>query len=143
VARLLVAEDYPALAKVIAIACQREGYEVERAGGRARALAVPGVFDLAIIDFDLVDGRGTDLALELRREGRVGVVVFLASESDHELCTAAAALGRVIQKESGVDELMACVRESLEHVRQLAQAVGSEHSTTVPVARSGMHKRVR
>jgi DNA-binding response OmpR family regulator len=143
VARLLVAEDYPPLAKVIAIACQREGYEVERAGSKARALALPGAFDLAVIDLDLVDGRGTDLALGLRREGRVGVVVFLASDSEHELCVTAAALGRVIQKESGVDELMACVRESLEHVRQLAQAVGSEHSASVPLARSGMHKRVR
>ena len=141
--RLLVAEDYPPLAKVIAIACQREGYEVERAGSKVRALAVPGAFDAAVIDLDLVDGRGTDLALALRREGRVGVVVFLASDSDHELCTAAARLGRVIQKESGVDELMACVRESLEHVRQLAQAVGSEHSTIALVARSGLHKRVR
>jgi len=149
-ARVLVAEDYPPLAKVIAIACQRDGHEVERAGSVARALALPGAFDLAVVDLDLIDGRGTDLALALGREGRLGRVVFLASASDHELTGVARALGSVIQKESGVEELLACVRAAFEHSADLAQAVGdalvqsdAKGPFSGPAGRSGMHKRVR
>lgn len=154
--RVLVAEDYPPLAKVISIACQRDGHEVERAGSVARALALPGVFDLAVVNLDLIDGRGTDLALELGRQGRLGRVVFLASASDHELTGVARALGSVIQKESGVEELIACVRAAFAGRRNatesadLAQAVGaglaeSDASSQLGArsGRSGMHKRVR
>jgi len=156
-ARVLVAEDYPPLAKVIAIACQRDGHEVERVGSVARALALPGVFELAVVDLDLLDGRGTDLVLELGRQGRLGRVVFLASASDHELSGVARALGSVIQKESGVEELIACVRAAFEQSADLAQAVGDElvrrgapreqgganAQPGGPVGRSGTHKRVR
>ena len=143
-ARVLVAEDYPPLARVIAIACQRDGHEVERAGSVARALALPGAFDLAVVDLDLMDGRGTDLVLELGREGRLGRVVFLASASDHELMGVARALGSVIQKESGVEELLACVRAAFAESADLARAVGDEvERPSGPAGRSGMHKRVR
>lgn len=146
-ARVLIAEDYPPLAKVLAIAFQRDGHEVARAGSVARALALPGAFELAVVDLDLMDGRGTDLVLELGRQGRLGRVVFLASASDHELSGVARALGSVIQKESGVEELLACVRVGLEESADLARAVGDErgeHSQRGgPAGRSGMHKRVR
>jgi len=146
-ARVLIAEDYPPLAKVIAIACQRDGHEVERVRSVARALALPGAFDLAVVALDLMDGRGTDLVLELGRGGRLGRVVFLASASDHELSDAARALGSLIQKESGVEELLACVRAALEQNMDLARAVGDERGANSqlsgPAGRSGMHRRVR
>lgn len=148
-ARILVAEDYPPLAKVIAIACQRDGHEVERTGSKARALALAGTFDLAIVDLDLADGAGTDLVRRLGREGRVGRAVFLASATDHELLSSAEAMGHVVQKEFGVEELMAHVRQVLELPTQhapgsvLAQAVGDQTRARAPVGRSGTHKRVR
>src|SRR5688572_21742516 len=45
VARVLVLEDYPPLAKVIAIALRRSGHDVERAGSIQRAKASDGAFD--------------------------------------------------------------------------------------------------
>lgn len=143
-ARVLVAEDYPALAKVIAIAIQREGHGVERAGSIARALALEGTFDLAVIDLDLRDGWGTELANQLRSEGRLGLVIFLASSSDHEQISTAEAWGQVVTKELGVEPLMTWVRRLLADSEALARVVGADAAPLPKGAgRSGTHKRVR
>lgn len=142
-ARVLVVEDYPPLAKVVAIAIHRAGHQVERVGSVARALAGFGCFDLAVIDLDLPDGLGTDLARELRARGRLGSVIFFTSTKDHELKDAAEELGRVVHKESGVEELMHWVRRTTQEDRAMAQVVGAGPEALRGSRGSGTRKRVR
>ena len=143
-ARVLVVEDYPPLAKVIAIAIQREGHQVDRVGSVARALTVSGSFDLAVIDLDLPDGVGTHLAEQLRGEGRLGPVIFFTSSSDPVLRGVAASQGRLIEKESGIEELMVWVRRELRQRERMTRAVGTDVSVAHHQAtRSATRKRVR
>ncbi len=144
VARVLVVEDYPPLAKVVAIAVHREGHKVERVGSVSRALAIPGTFDLAIIDLDLPDGPGTELAEELMCQGRASGVIFFTSTRDQALLRAAELLGSIVDKESGIEELMVRVRREIAQRERLARAVGAEAAISVQASgRSGTRKRVR
>lgn len=139
---MLVAEDYPPLAKVVAIAIHREGHRVERAGSLTRALALPDRFDLAVIDIDLPDGRGTDLAEQLLSEDRVDAVIFFTSSRDQERRAVAESLGRVVLKEAGVDALMVALRDEMAHLDRFAEAVGADTPGAIPIAkRSGTLKR--
>ena len=80
--RVLVIEDYPPLAKVLAIALRRAGFEAVRVGSLTRARHVEGIFDAAIADIDLPDGSGVEVVRDLRSSGRVGVVVFYTANQD-------------------------------------------------------------
>ena len=142
-ARVLIVEDYPPLAKVIAIAIHRAGHGVERVGGVARALATQGFFDLAVIDLDLPDGVGTELAARLLDERRLRAPLFFTSTRDHELRAQAERLGRVVHKESGIEELMVWVAHESDQQRSVARAVGAEEERPVSASgRSGTRKRV-
>ena len=102
-----------------------------------------GAFDLAVIDLDLPDGVGTQLAERLRQEGRLGPVIFFTSTNDHRLKEAAEVQGRVIHKESGIDELMVWVRREFRQRERLARVAGEEFSVTQPgTGTSGTRKRV-
>ena len=126
--RILIVEDYPPLAKVIAIAAQREGYEVVRVGNVARALAAHGTFDLAIVDLDLPDGLGTDLVRQLSDDGRLKATVFFTSTRDTWLRQQAAQLGCIVDKEAGLGELMLAVNRDVEQTERLAREVGGSPS---------------
>jgi len=142
-ARVLVVEEYLPLSKVIAIAVHRAGHSVERVGGVARALASQGFFDLAVIDLDLPDGHGTELAVRLLAEGRLRTPLFFTSTRDHELRSHAERLGRVVHKESGVEELMLWLARETEDQQRLARAVGAEVERPVSDSgRSGTRKLV-
>jgi DNA-binding response OmpR family regulator len=122
--RILVVEDYPPLAKVIAIAAERAGYLVERVGNVARALSVPGHFDLAIVDLDLPDGLGTDLVRQLFDDGRLQGAVFFTSTRDTNLRRQAAGLGVVVDKQAGLEELMRVAGRIAEVASSDARVVG-------------------
>ncbi|MEZ4372631.1 MAG: response regulator [Polyangiaceae bacterium] len=65
--RVLVVEDYPPLATVVAIALRRStGHEVVRVGSVQRAAAAVTehpAFDVVVMDIDLPDGSGVELAV--------------------------------------------------------------------------------
>lgn len=142
--RILIVEDYPPLAKVIAIAAERVGYEVERVGNVTRALGTRGKFDLAIVDLDLPDGLGTDMVQQLFDDGRLGVAVFFTSTRDTSLRRHAARLGSVVDKEAGLEQLMVVVNRHFEQSERLAHAVGGQETERVRGSgRSGARRVVR
>lgn len=142
--RILIVEDYPPLAKVIAIAAERAGFLVERVGGVSRALAVRGRFDLAIVDLDLPDGLGTDLVQQLVDDGRLETTVFFTSTRDTELRRQAARLGCVVDKEAGLEELMTVVVRLTKQRERLAQAVGGQGAGSASdIGKSGARRIVR
>ena len=144
---LLVVEDYPPLATVIAIALRRELQRpVVRVGSIQRALAEEVVsFEVACIDLELPDGDGLQLATELRDAGVAHVVFFTASRDEQKLATARE-LGPVVDKTAGVDELVLVIRESLaqaEEAVQLAAGGEAQPPSTPRRNQSGMRRRVR
>lgn len=59
--RILIVDDDPNLAKLMAIVLQRGGFEVETAGSLADARATTGAFDGIIADVHLPNGDGRHL----------------------------------------------------------------------------------
>jgi CheY-like chemotaxis protein len=142
VSRVLVVEDYPPLATVLAIGVGRLGHEVVRVGSAQRARAAEGEFDCAIVDIDLPDGCGVDLAEELLSSKRAAAVVFYTATRDQSLRSRARALGTVVDKSEPLQGLLDVMTDWFTG-QQRARAVGEQEPAAVPVGRSGLRTRVR
>jgi two-component system, OmpR family, KDP operon response regulator KdpE len=143
-AKILVVEDYPPLAKVIAIGLRRHGHEVDRAGTLRRALEMAGVHELAILDVDLPDGSGIDLAEELIDSERVRRVVFFSASREPDAKLRALKLGPYVDKNETVEALLALVEEELVDLAALAKAVGApDAALSSTTSRSGTRRKVR
>ena len=143
-ARLLIIEDYPPLAKVIAIGLGRRGHEVERAGSARRALEAEGEFDCVVLDIDLPDGNGVDVARELIDRGNTKLVVFFSATRDPEARQSALHLGPFVDKTESVDSLFDLVDDEIRNRALLARAVGAPDAALLrATARSGTRRKVR
>lgn len=82
--RLLLIEDDPTIARELALRWQQRGWQLQCAATLAAArsaLAVPGLFDLLLLDRGLPDGDGLDLLAELRHsDGHTPVLVLTARD---------------------------------------------------------------
>jgi CheY-like chemotaxis protein len=105
--RALIVEDDPVVARSIARRLLREGYTVSLAGTCRAARAAGGGFHVAILDLDLPDGSGTDLADELLRLGVVRNIVFYTGSLDGARRDRAQLLGQVVDKAEDVEQLIA------------------------------------
>jgi DNA-binding response OmpR family regulator len=87
-AHILVVEDDPAIADLVALYLRHDGHEVERSahGGEAlrRLEAAPDAFDLVVLDLMLpgLDGRG--LCRRLRQVSQVPVIMLTALDDDRD-----------------------------------------------------------
>lgn len=80
--RVLLVEDHPPLAEAVKEALQRAGFAVDHARDARQAREMSGVaaYSLVLLDLGLPDGDGLALLPELRREGRVPVIVVTARD---------------------------------------------------------------
>lgn len=143
-ARLLLVEDYPPLAKVVAIGLQRLGHEVERAGTLERAKQISGPFDLAILDLELPDGDGVELAGWLAEQGTTAQVVFFTASRDAALREAAEEFGTIVEKDDGSEKLGQRVTELLQLPAKRRAVGASEGSDGAVFTRkfSGLRRKV-
>ena len=81
--RVLLVEDDRSLGRTLAERLEKESFEVEWAVtlATARAAAVRGPWDLAIVDVMLPDGSGFDLVPDLRRRSRIPIMFMTALNS--------------------------------------------------------------
>jgi DNA-binding response OmpR family regulator len=143
-ARILVIEDYPPLAKVIAIGLGRRGHQVERAGSARRALEIEGPLDCVVLDVDLPDGNGVDVAEDLLRLDRTRLVVFFSATRDSDARQRALHLGPFVDKTESVESLFDLIDDELRDREALAKAVGAPDGTLPKAtARSGTRRKVR
>lgn len=105
--RLLVVEDDVTVARALSRTLARVGYSVALARSCAAARSLAQSFDLAILDLDLPDGNGADLARALISEGKVPSVLFFTSSSDTSLLARARCLGSVVMKSLGTNPILA------------------------------------
>jgi CheY-like chemotaxis protein len=104
--RALIVEDDPVVARSIARRLLREGYTVSLAGTCRAGRAAGGGFHIAILDLDLPDGSGTDLADELLRLGAVRGVVFYTGSLDVAQRERAQLFGPVIDKGQDLEQII-------------------------------------
>lgn len=133
-ARLLVVEDDVIVRDVVTRYLETNGFEVEGVASAAGAVAACGaqLFDLLIIDVNLPDGSGIDLAMRLRARRDTAVIFMTGLGSPDARVRGLDAGGDdYIVKPVEVRELLARVRAVLRRYRR--QPAGKAPPLSVPV----------
>ena len=107
--RALIVEDDPVVARSIARRLLREGYTVSLAQTCRAARAAGTGFQVAVLDLDLPDGSGADLADELLRLGAVRHIVFYTGSLDSAQRERASLFGHVVDKGSDVEDVVSAL----------------------------------
>src|SRR5262245_36290659 len=108
-ARLLIAEDEPAIGRALARALEKEGYTVDVARTHADSLAFHGEYDCGVFDIELPDSDGVDLASSLHVRGVVKEIVFFSGMSDGKSEARARARGAYVHKSERLMRLRAVI----------------------------------
>ncbi|MEV3860310.1 response regulator transcription factor [Streptomyces sp. NPDC050095] len=125
-ATVLVVEDEPSIADVLAIALRYHRFQVMTAGTVRRALALAERTrpDAALLDIMLPDGDGRALGRELRlRQPELALVFLTARDSPAEVVGALGFSDDYITKPFNVDEVIARVRAVLRRTRRPADVL--------------------
>ena len=125
--RLLVVEDDVTVARALSRTLARRGFAVAICRSCTAARTLTQTFDFAVLDLDLPDGNGVDLARHLIESGRVPGVLFFTGSSDSSLLARARRIGTVIRKSEGTSPILAF----LSHEQS-----GPPQSQTTPRGRS-------
>jgi DNA-binding NarL/FixJ family response regulator len=112
---IVVVEDHPPVRQGLELLLPRHGFRLIGSAGSAREGArmirarKPAV---ALIDIDLGDGSGTDLAGALHREGSTTATVLYTGSLDNDLIDAAVASGTraLVLKSSPIEHLADAIR---------------------------------
>jgi ActR/RegA family two-component response regulator len=108
-ARALIVEDDPVVARSIARRLLREGYTVSLAQSCKAARDAGKGFRVAVLDLDLPDGSGTDLADYLLSHEAVQSIVFYTGSIDHHQRERATRLGSLIDKSSDLEDVVSAL----------------------------------
>jgi DNA-binding response OmpR family regulator len=104
---VLLVDDSPLVLRVLAQRLVADGFEVRTEPSAAAACAVdPATLTCAVIDIDLPDGSGSDVAAGLRRRRPTLPVAFFSAGASPEAMEVARTHGPVFAKPD-VDALMA------------------------------------
>jgi two-component system KDP operon response regulator KdpE len=116
VTRILVVDDEPQILRALRTSLKGAGYEVETAETAEQALArlAASPPDAVILDLVLPDGRGTDVARELRTWSNVPVIVLsVVGDESEKVAALDAGADDYVTKPFGIDELLARLRAAL------------------------------
>lgn len=155
VARVLLVEDDPAIARTVAYALEREGFSVDHVplirDARQRLASTP--YAAAILDIGLPDGSGLDLCRELRQHHPALPLIILSARGEE--------MDRVLGLELGADDYLTkpfSPRELCARVRSLlrrsalapaaaaapsAPAAAAEASSPPLIEHDAAHNRLR
>ena len=145
--RVLIVEDEPALADSIRYGLEREGYECTVLADGIRAVDFVRSWrpDLVLLDLMLPGMPGTDVCREIRRIGKVPIVMVTAKDAEAD---------KVLGLELGADDYITkpfSMRELIARVRAVLRRIGvtpepEDHATAVssgPVAMDTERHEVR
>ena len=114
--RVLVVDDEPYITDVLAAALRFEGFDIEVAstGAQALSMALPGGFDMIVLDVMLPDLEGIEVCHQLRAGGTTTPVLFLTARDTSGDKLAGLAVGDdYVTKPFSIDELVARIRAVL------------------------------
>jgi two-component system OmpR family response regulator len=114
--RVLVVDDEPYITDVLAAALRFEGFDIEVAatGAQALSMALPGGFDMIVLDVMLPDLEGIEVCHQLRAAGTTTPVLFLTARDTSGDKLAGLAVGDdYVTKPFSIDELVARIRAVL------------------------------
>jgi two-component system OmpR family response regulator len=114
--RVLVVDDEPYITDVLAAALRFEGFDIEVAatGAQALSMAMPGGFDMIVLDVMLPDLEGIEVCHQLRAGGTATPVLFLTARDTSGDKLAGLAVGDdYVTKPFSIDELVARIRAVL------------------------------
>jgi len=124
--RILVVDDEPQILRGLRTMLRGAGYDVVTATTAAQALVEAAAHppEAVILDLILPDGRGTDVARELRTWTDVPVIVLSAvGEEGEKVAALDAGADDYVTKPFGVDELLARLRASLRRATPATDSV--------------------
>jgi DNA-binding NarL/FixJ family response regulator len=115
VIEILIVEDHPPVRQGLELLLPRQGFRIvgsagsAREGGRMIRARRPAV---ALVDIDLGDGSGTDLAMAIRDEGIATAVVLCTGSINNALIDAAVNSGArgIVLKSSPIEHLADAIR---------------------------------
>jgi CheY-like chemotaxis protein len=108
--RVFVADDSPLVRAAVVRRIRDAGREVVEADSAAKAAAVEVAgLACALLDLDLGDGWGTDVAERLRASAAALPIAFFTSEQGGERVERAKTFGPVFSKPEGIDEAIAWI----------------------------------
>jgi DNA-binding response OmpR family regulator len=141
-ARILVCDDEPAIASVVATILKREGYDVTEAHGGPQCIALVerGNIDLVLLDVTMPDMDGFDVCEALRAgdAGRQLPIVLLTGRTDLDTRVEGMHHGvsEFLTKPVNRHELVARVRAQLRIVALTRQLESVERSLKTDAPRS-------
>jgi two-component system, OmpR family, response regulator RegX3 len=128
--RLLIVEDDDSIAEPLVKGLVREGFDVDRVGTGAEALAATGA-DLVLLDLGLPDVDGYEVCRRLRARSDQPIIVITARGEE---------VDRVIGLELGADDYMVKpfgFRELVARIRAVTRRSGARTDGSDPVLCSG------
>lgn len=133
---ILVVEDDPEVNRSISRFLERLGHKVSPCRNGRDALMFSRTFDCAVMDIDLPDADGIELASELLDRNSIALVVFFSASQDPTVCQRALKLGPFVPKSSGSIELAKAIADLVSRTAQQmavgAGPVGSGLHTPLP-----------
>jgi DNA-binding response OmpR family regulator len=119
-AHLLIVDDEPATSRSLGRVLRAAGHSVVTAPSCASARSLEERFDCAVLDIDLGDGSGIDLASELTARGSIARVVFYSGTMDDAVLERVTRIGPLVMKAEPVARLL----EEVERVLKQGPAAG-------------------
>jgi DNA-binding response OmpR family regulator len=118
---VLLVEDDRLLARSMSRALGEHGFYLVSAPSRAAAEALECGFDVGVFDVDLGDGCGIELAQRLIRANMLRRALFFTGVGDLDRLSRARAVGAVVEKQAGLEPLLALLRAAAEELREYAE----------------------
>jgi DNA-binding NtrC family response regulator len=131
-AHLLIVDDEPTTSRALGRVLRAAGHIVTVAGSCAFARTLQDRFDCAVLDIDLGDGSGIDLANELISRGSIARVVFYSGTMDDAVLERVSRTGPLVMKAEPVVRLLEEVERVLEQGRGCEAPKSGNPGTKTP-----------
>jgi two-component system, OmpR family, KDP operon response regulator KdpE len=142
VTRVLVVDDEPQILRALRTSLRGAGYEVDTAETAEQALTQLAVSppDAVILDLVLPDGRGTDIARELRTWSNVPVIVLsVVGDESEKVAALDAGADDYVTKPFGIDELLARLRAALRRGEPSGEPVLTIGALSIDLEKRAVH----
>lgn len=123
---ILIVDDEPQILRALKASLRGAGYEVDTAETAEAALTAAALTppDAVILDLVLPDGRGTDVARELRTWSSAPIIVLsVVGEESEKVAALDAGADDYVTKPFGVEELLARLRAAMRRVETSPEPV--------------------